>query len=227
MRFEALIAKTLAMFAELSCEPLRLPENMAHIERKEVDGVLVMSTQFFAVGDKGELRLVHICAPKINVVTLFFFPKAHWQLPVYCMELVIFNEQPIVALLDSVCLVPMICTERVRQWLSGAHQANPHLQQAIDTPEWFAQCRSQQDFFLRPDSHAEMDALIAVHLQLLEPFKQLLQQAQRFSEHNALAHHDCLLDYKNHHRIHAPGWRLIKRSFGEQWANSYMSYFFH
>jgi hypothetical protein len=226
MRFDTLIQATVAALAALGCHATPLPDTFARIARKEVDGVLVMETHFMTVADKGELRWVHIYSPKINVLTLFFFPHYRWQLPVYCMELVTFSAQPIIAMLDVVCLMPMLCANTVQQFMTAAHQQYPQLLQADDTPDWFEHCRSQLDFFIRPQNNDDMIALSDLHLTLLEPIKVLLDQASLFTEPNALTHQRCLQDYKNHHRLHAPGLRLMNRSFGEQWTADYMNYFF-
>jgi hypothetical protein len=226
MRFNTLIQATLAALASLDCQAKPLPDTFARIERNEVDGVLVMETHFMTVADKGELRWVHIYSPKINVLTLFFFPHYRWQLPVYCMELVTFSAQPIIAMLDVVCLTAMPCSQVIEQFMSAAHQSHCALRQATDTPDWFEQCRSGQDFFIRPQNNDDMIALSELHLTLLEPIKVLLAQASLFTDHNALTHQRCLQDYKHHHRLHAPGLRLMNRSFGEQWTADYMNYFF-
>lgn len=226
MRFNNIIQETLTALASLNCQVQPLPEHFARIERAEVDGVLVMETHFMTVADKGELRWVHIYAPKINVLTLFFFPYHRWQLPVYCMELVVFSAHPIVAMLDTVCLTAMNCSNTVEQFMSAAHQAHPELQQATDTPDWIEDCRSGQDFFIRPQNDNEMLALEKIHLALLTPIKALIAEAPLFTDQDAQTHQHCLQSYKNHHRLHAPGLRLMNRSFGEQWTADYINYFF-
>jgi Ferredoxin-dependent bilin reductase len=226
MRFNRLIQDTLTALASLDCQAQPLPDSFARIERAEVDGVLVMETHFMTVADKGELRWVHIYSPKINVLTLFFFPHYRWQLPVYCMELVVFSAQPIVAMLDTVCLTPMSCTTTVEQFMTAAHQAHTELQPATDTPDWFEDCRSGQDFFIRPQNDSDMNTISEIHLALLLPIKTLIAQAPLFTDHDAKTHQRCLQHYKSHHRHHAPGLRLMNRSFGEHWTADYMNTFF-
>ena len=227
MNFAKLIQDTLATLAPLGCSTAPLPDGLAHISRNEVDGVLTMATQFVGVADFGQLRVVHIHAPKINVVTLFFFPHSHWQLPVYCLELVIFGVQPIIGLLDSVCLLDMACAPQVADFMTAAHQAYPHLQQSNDMPEWFQECRSGQDFFLRPQHTDELTQLGELHLGLLQnALKPLLANAQAFDTNGADRHQQQLQQYKHHHRINAPGLRLMNRSFGEAWTDHYMNTLF-
>ena len=226
MRFHDVIQDTLATLAALDCQPSPLPEIFARVERNKVDGVLVMETHFMTVADKGELRWVHIYSPKINVLTLFFYPHPRWQLPVYCMELVVFSAQPIVAMLDTVCLIPMSCDETIGQFMTAAHKNHPELLQATDTPDWFEQCRSGQDFFIRPQNDDEMNKLSKIHLTIISSIQVLLVEASLFSEFDAARHQDSLQAYKNHHRQHSPGLRLMNRSFGEQWTADYMNYFF-
>lgn len=182
-----------------------------------------METRFIAVGNFGELRIVHIHAPKIKVLTLFFFPQPDWQLPVYCLELVVFGAQPIVALLDMVCVSDMPCQQTVAEVMTAAHQAHPNLVQAGDVPDWFSDCRSGHDFFLRPQHHEDMAQLANLHLALLAtPFTALLLQAHPFTPELATNHQQHLQHYKHHHQLNAPGLRLMNRSFGESWTNQYM-----
>jgi hypothetical protein len=110
--------------------------------------------------------------------------------------------------------------------MTEAHQTHPELQQATDTPEWFEHCRSGLDFFIRPQNDNDMNALSAIHLALLSPIKGLIEQAHLFTDQDSLTHQHCLQNYKNHHRLHAPGLRLMNRSFGEQWTDDYMKHFF-
>jgi hypothetical protein len=110
--------------------------------------------------------------------------------------------------------------------MTAAHQAHLELQPANDTPDWFKDCRSGQDFFIRPQNDEEMTVLSEIHFALLAPIKTLIEQARLFTDQEALAHQHCLQAYKNHHRHHAPGLRLMNRSFGEQWTADYMNYFF-
>jgi hypothetical protein len=227
MYFAKLIQDTLATLAPLGCSTVPLPDGLAQISRDEVDGVLTMATQFIAVADRGQLRIVHIHAPKINIVTLFFFPHSHWQLPVYCLELVMFGTQPIIGLLDSICLLDMACAPQVGHFMKAAHQAYPHLQQSPDTPEWFQACRSGQDFFLRPQHMDDLAQLGELHLGLLQnAIKPLLATPQAFDNDGASRHQQQLQHFKHHHRINAPGLRLMNRSFGEAWTHHYMNTLF-
>lgn len=227
MRFRPLIQQTLEMLAPLPCQAVALPETFRHIARPELDGILVMETQFFRVAEHGQLRLVHIYAPKINILTLFFFPDAHWQLPIYCLELVVLGIQPIVALLDCVCLMPMACSQPVADFMAAAHHSHPDLNQAANPPDWFGQCRSGADFFLRPDNEAQMAAIGQIHLDLLAgPMQALLANAQTFCPSETVRHQQLLQAYKHHHHLNAPGLRLMNRSFGEQWTADYMAVLF-
>ncbi len=227
MRFTQLITDTLAAFAPWPCQALSLPEQFSRIARKEVDGELTMTTQFWAIENFGQLRVVHIFSPKINVLTLFFFPGQAQPLPVYCLELVVFGNQPIVGLLDAVCLMPMPCTDDVRAFMAAAHQQHPDLLQADDTPEWFEACRSGQDFFIRPRGDGDMETLAALHLRLLaRDFIPLLKRTQPLNAQQADKHQQLLQGYKHHHRTNAPGLKLMNRSFGEQWTADYMSFLF-
>ncbi len=227
MRFTELLNESVAAFADLECVPVPVPKRFAEVVRKEMDGELTMLTNCWAVSDCGELRTVHIFATKVNVLTLFFFPSAHRALPVYCLEQVVFGNQPIVGLLDIVCMQPMSCADRVRDFLIAERARYPQLQQADEMPDWFLSCRSGQDVFIRPRNDDDLAALTDLHLRLLRQYMvSLLAEAKTFADADAYQHLVSLNSYKHHHQRHAPGIKLMNRSFGEAWTTEYLAYLF-
>jgi hypothetical protein len=224
MDFQNIVEQTLEAFSGFNCQKVNLPDSIAHIERNEINGVLNLENNFVTVNNLGQLRIVHIHSPKINIITLFFFPDYRWQLPVYCMESVVFGLQPIIGILDTVCLLSsMLCYDQVKKIMINAHNDCPQLQQANDMPEWMTHCCSDNNFFIRPQGIEQIADLCTLHLSVLADFAKILQRAKLFCTQDARLHRGYLQDYKDHHRINAPGLNLMNRSFGEQWTNDYMS----
>lgn len=223
MEFQYIIGKTEAIFAEFSCNPLVLPEQFSKIERPEQDGVLTIENHFFQVGHCGQLRIAHTFAPKINIVAVFFFPEYNQQLPVYSMEFVMLGQKPIIALMDAACLIPMPISTIVKDFMDSAHLAYPEFSQGEELPRWFDDCRSGQDFFIRPYDKSEFLTLAEIHLSLITNLVELFEDAERLNKEQADLHQKNLENYKHHHKINSPGIRLMNRSFGEQWTEKYLS----
>lgn len=227
MRFSQLLSDSVAAFAELGSEPWPVPAPFAQAVRKEMDGELTLLTDCWTVAELGQLRTVHIFAPKIQVLTLFFFPSAQRALPVYCFEQVVFGNQPIVGLLDMVCVRPMPCADAISAFLPAERARYPQLRQAETMPDWFLACRSGQDVFIRPRHNDDLTALSDLHLTLLRRhLVALLAQAETLAEEESRQHEWALKAYKSHHQQHAPGIKLMNRSFGETWTEDYLAFLF-
>jgi hypothetical protein len=179
MVFQALIENTVAVFSAFPCQPLELPEQFAKIERHEQDGVLTIENHFFQIGKYGQLRIAHTHAPKINIIAVFFFPECDYQLPVYSMEFVMLGQKPIIALMDAVCLIQsMSITTIVKDFMALAHLAYPEFSEGEALPPWFDECRSGQEFFIRPRELSEFATLEKIHLAIAENLTKLFQGAK-------------------------------------------------
>jgi Ferredoxin-dependent bilin reductase len=228
MTFQYLIEKTGAKFAAFSCQPIELPPQFSKIERLEQDGILTLENHFFRIADIGQLRIAHTHAPKINIIAIFFFPEYAYQLPVYSMEFVMLGQKPIIALMDTVCLMQQSAISTlVKDFMDSAHSAYPEFSQEEMPPQWFEECRSGHEFFNRPRDMSEFATLGEIHLSLVENVAKLFQKVEVFNQKCAALHKTNLENYKKHHKINSPGIRLMNRSFGEDWTNEYLtSYLF-
>ncbi|MEQ1543448.1 hypothetical protein [Methyloglobulus sp.] len=224
MSFQYVIKKTEAQFTAFPCQPIDLPQRFSKIERKEQDGVLTLENHFFRVGDVGQLRIAYTHAPKINIIAVFFFPQCRCQLPVYSMEFVMLGQKPIIALMDMVCLIQhMPISTIVKDFMDSAHSAYPEFNQEEVFPQWFEECRSGDEFFIRPRDMSEFSMLGKIHALLIENLAKLFQHVEIFDKDTTTLHKTYLDDYKKHHKINSPGLRLMNRSFGESWTEEYLT----
>lgn len=100
-------------------------------------------------------------SPMIEIVTAFAFPHADKRLPLYGMELVALGRRPAVGALDlhAASELPAIAATI----MASAHESFPELPYCEDQPEWFKQCPSGQDFFVRSEAMATLLRLLDVH----------------------------------------------------------------
>lgn len=219
--FTQLLATSAEQLQSLAAQSITLPPQFASVERQEKSGKLTLHNHFLTIPERGEWRGVHIHSPKINIITQFFYPEPRWQLPIYAMEFVVLGVKPIVGVIDAKCMLPtMNCAATVKTVLNQAHAEFPDLSQADDAPEWFLACRSGDDFFVRPQDQAQLDALGQAHLQVWQALVALLKQPQICTDSDTHQQHSQA--YKDHHRINSPGLRLMNRSFGAEWTDTYM-----
>ena len=221
--FPTLLNETIHTLEGFSYEPTKLPDEFAHQQRKEKQGLLTLANHFGEVTNLGDFRGVLIQSSKINIVTMFFFPSACIELPVFAMEFVVLSQRPIIAVIDAKCLLDdMHNRATVKEILSQIHRSHPLIKQAQDMPNWYIECRSGDDFFIRPTLE-ELPQLSNIHLSVWQKIVDLFHKPRRLSAQQTQQHEIALKQYKEHHRINSPGLPLLKRSFGEQWTNSYLT----
>lgn len=187
------------------------------VERPLGAGALTMRTRCWTLGDRYELRTAHIRSPKIEIFTSFLYPDPSLRMPLYAMEFVILGRKPIVAVLDAVDLAGGDTAARI---LEHAHREAPEMTNADDAPDWFLECRSGSDFFLRPESAETFDALAAIHEHVVSA---LLAITDAPAAPDPDAHAAAIADYKHHHRVNSPGLPLLNRVLGEAWTEEYMT----
>lgn len=157
----------------------------------------------------------------IEIVTDFAFPHADKRLPLYGMELVALGRRPAVGALDLLDLhtapeLPAIAAPI----MASAHESFPELPYCEDQPEWFKQCPSGQDFFVRSEAMATLLRLLDVHHHV---FRCLARLEKSYAEVSDSARHSSAIEhYKRHHRANSPGLPLLNRVFGDSWTNSYL-----
>lgn len=223
-RFAALLPDVLARCDGLSLRECPLPTAYAVASRPLPQGELRLENRFIAIEHGGELRAVLIHAPKIDIVTLFFFPLAVRALPVFAMEFVVLGQQPVVAVIDAPCLtVDATAQAATAHVLRAAHAACPDVLAADDPPDWYQNCRSGLDFFIRPRDMAELERLGTVCLNVLAGIIEQFQTAAWLSATAAAEHAERLQAYKDHHRQHSPGLPLLQRHFGAAWTADYLA----
>lgn len=215
-----------------SIVPLRALDNVREIQlepdlrgaqRDKNGSLLTLSARCWKISRCGEVRGVYIVSPKIEVVNLFFFPAAAYALPVYALEFVILSGRPMVGVIDLPCLdAQEAMREQVSAWMAAAHRDFP-LPAAADPPEWYRECRSGLDFFVRPHDIKELQQLHAVHLRLWQDLTQFIVPGEIPPARDEATHRRALQAYKHHHRDHSPGLPLLNNSFGAVWTRRFLS----
>jgi Ferredoxin-dependent bilin reductase len=219
-----LIERSVNCLAARNTKEIALPCAFAQIARAQPQGELKLRNRFIEIDHRGEFRGVAITAPKINIAAQFFFPDPRWQLPVFSMEMVVLGAQPMVALVDAKCLLPgLACAAAVDAALDQAHRDFPGLEPAADPPQWYADCRSGRDFFIRPKDRQALQEFSMVQLRIWQAVVALLHDPVALDAGQVTDHAARLVAYKDHHRVNSPGVPLLTRSFGGAWTQEYLA----
>ncbi len=199
-----------------------LPADIEHARLERGSQVTTLRTRVVDLPDRGELRSVVIDGPKVDIITIFVWPDPARDAPTYAMELVAFAGKPVVAVVDAVGLASSESESCARKVLEAARGQYPGLQNADDPPQWYSECRSGHDFFLRPP---DVDGLrVAGDIASLVLRNALAAQAAAPSldPTQREAHEQAQSAYKGHHRDNTPGLAFLQRGFGDAWTDRFL-----
>jgi hypothetical protein len=165
---------------------------------------------------RAEIRAVHLTGPRAEILNLFLFPAV--AAPVFAMEFVAFGKKPVVAVIDAKGHEPAGQALAARV-LRAAHARHPGLPRGDDAPAWFEDCRSGDDFFVRPADLGQFGLLTTVLHEVWSELLSALPLAAPATPRDALA----VQHYKDHHRAHSPGRPFLHRTFGPEWTEDFMA----
>lgn len=197
------------------------PAEETNAERVLASGLLRLTSGGWYCQHQSEWRYTRVSAPKIEVVTHFLYPAPNSWLPLYAMEIVVFGGRPVVAVFDAVAMHQGSRGKQIAdELLANAHLRFPELVNADDAPAWYQDCRSGDDFFLRPAMH-DMPRVIDLHEWLWSAWFNALRAHERapVDENSA----QRVANYKRHHREHSPGLPLMQKNFGAHWTERFLA----
>jgi hypothetical protein len=222
--FTQLMRETFQNLAPFSHQDIVLPSKYATVTCDLPAGKIQLHNRFVCLEQLGEIRHVAIYGEKVDIVNLFFYPQARWDLPLFVMEIVIIGKRPLVGVIDIVGTSSQITsTQKAQAILTQAHADFPQLHQADDPPAWYQACRSGLDFFIRPHDFEELVLFQQVYLQVWRQFLQLLHAPSPLSPHRITAYQQEITAYKHQHRDNTPGLPLMQHHFGQEWTHDYLT----
>ena len=174
-----------------------------------------------------ELRAVEIVSPRLAIVNLFAYPAEPSRLPVFAMEFVRFGGRGIVAVIDLKWVGAGAADPSPwsRELMHAARVAYPDLPYGDDPPGWYQECRSGDDFFLRPANREAFGTVLRVYEHVWEGYaRQLEALAEPVSRPLPDA---AVTAYKEHHRDNSPGLPFLTKTFGAAWTQRFLhEYYF-
>jgi hypothetical protein len=196
----------------------------APYDRNEViraSGNLVVTFDAFHLGC-GDVRIVRLFSNKVDVFTCFAYPDPASIAPTYAMEFVLIGGRPVVAVMDLLLMTPDAATESQLDAFMREVRRDYHGSNHQPVPDWYADCRSGRDVFVRPQSVDEFATFERMHLALFDQVCRWFTQHNLSHSQNAVAHGARLDEYKRHHCAHSPGLPIMERTFGASWTRQFM-----
>ena len=165
-------------------------------------------------------RMVHLATPRAEMLNILVFPESESAAPIFVCELMTFTHKPVVGVID---LAPFdqTSTQVSKTILESAHQQFARLVSSVDRPDWYEDCRSGHDFFVRPENFTQL-----TELQLAAEFVWdllLKTQAKIDIPARGLETPAKIINYKSHHLTHNPGRPFLHRLFGPELSEEFLS----
>lgn len=200
--------------------PVRLPAEYASNQK----GPIRFTAHFYRHAS-GEMRAVYIEGPKIEIVNLFYFPEAVEDWPIYAMEFVQMGRRAVVGVIDVAGNEAQSkATNEATSIIRPIRERYPDLVQGDDPPGWFQECRSGNDFFVRPEGSTQLNRLCEAHLEVFERYCAVLrtQSVNVPATPPEESAGGWQARYKAHHATNSPGLPFLNRTFGEDWAQTFL-----
>lgn len=186
---------------------------------------LKLESRAWQVGTWGVYRSACIQAPKIEIVNSFFFPDPRWQSPILALQAVVLTHQPQIFIIDMDFLSKnsnsyiLSDYQRIRETLND-------LPNDLEMPTWYQQCRSSRDIFRRPTNWAETQRLSEAYLRIANQYWEGLPSSQLLDISEIEEHAHALQYYKDFHRLNTSGLKFLQQSFGADWTDEFLRYFY-
>lgn len=232
-----MLASALALFTDPLVE-LEVAEQFCQRRACLPGGDMHLSYARYQGACGSEVRHMRLASAKVDVQTLFVFPDPACEGAVFAAETVVLGRLAKVLVLDAPVLhgAQAAAQDPAAPARAGQfHQAmrslaSGHgLQNSEDIPDWYRDCRSGSDIFLRPETPARGQllgaAFTACAYEAAALYRQHWQDQTRACD-NPVAHRAAIAAYKHHHHENSPGVPIMSRCFGPEWTQAFMHLFF-
>lgn len=177
--------------------------------------------------DGFDVRFVHMLSTKVDVQTLFVYPNPRNRAAVFAAETVTLGRRPTVLVADMPILNSDGDKKKLHFYQTMRALVKRHgLCNTTDVPDWYRDCRSGGDMFLRPTDSAQGVSFAACLMNMVELYQRHRQDSVTRACENPDLHSAAIQAYKKHHAEHSPGGPLMSRCFGNEWTSGFMSEFF-
>ncbi len=177
--------------------------------------------------DGSDIRFMHMQSAKVDVQTLFVYPNPATDAAVFAAETVSLGRRPTILVMDMPVLSPGDTSRKVQFYLAMKSAALRHgVINTDDVPEWYQDCRTGSDVFVRPTAPEQGIAFSACLADMVNLHAHSWGGINSRACDSPAGHQAAVQAYKTHHAEHSPGVPLMTRCFGPAWAAGFMKVFF-
>lgn len=175
-----------------------------------------------------EAKCAYLCGPRAEILNLMIYPRHCLEVPVFALELILFGQQPRVAVVDlqpvqGLAQNPAL-RARLQKEMAPLHaQFSQGLGAGGDLPAWAQEHFTPWAIYSRPQSMAELPQILEAVESYLELWLKRFYPAERPTPSDELA----LRHYQSHHCENTPGRRFLVTSFGADWTEDYLARFMY
>lgn len=175
-----------------------------------------------------EAKCAYLSGPRAEICNLMIYPCNNVEVPVFAVELILFGQQPRVAVVDlqpaagAAASPPLMA--RLAEELAPLHQTfQGRFSPGGELPEWATAHFTPWAIYSRPQSMAELPGLLAACQSYLQVWLNRFYPAEQGPSQGM----DWLRRYQSHHVENSPGRRFLVTSFGSEWTENYLARFMY
>lgn len=175
-----------------------------------------------------EAKCAYLYGPRAEILNLMIYPRNCLEVPVFAVELILFGQQPRVAVVDLQPVQGLAHNPGLRTRLQAEMAPlHAHFSQGLgaggDLPAWAEEHFTPWAIYSRPQSMAELPQIV----QACESYLDLWLSRFYPCEKATPSDESALRRYQQHHVENTPGRRFLVTSFGADWTEDYLSRFMY
>ena len=173
------------------------------------------------VGHFGEVHFSAITGPSTEIFALMGYPADSVRVPILAAEFVRFGGQLRAVVADLQCPDPSFLTHEAQIAMLELGTRWGHLRDEQELPEWCRNYFSSSCIFSLRRQADELPILEDA----LRDYTEAWIDIGRSAPVTPGVPHECaaVREYKAHHALHTPGRPYLRRVFGEDWTEDFLS----
>jgi hypothetical protein len=173
------------------------------------------------VGHFGEIHFSAITGPSTEIFALMGYPAASVRIPILAAEFVRFGGQLRAVVADLQCPDPSFLTRDAQVAMLELGARWGHLRDEQELPEWCRSYFSPSCIFSLRRQADELPTLEAALRDYTEAWIDIGRSALALS--GVPSENPAVREYKAHHALHTPGRPYLRRVFGEDWTEDFLT----
>ena len=178
----------------------------------------------------GQLRMVHICGAKNEIINTWIFPNRPSERPVFAAELIAVGNATKVAFVDiQTPVVEESVAEEVAALTAGLSPRFSGLPCNETPPDWAIHDSPGHYTYARDVPYEQLSLVEECYQSYLQTYLKAFAFRTTASQVSNSLCNDAAIEalhvYQQHHMTHSPGNKFLSKLFGSDWTESFMNDF--